>query len=121
MQIMPEDERVGKVIVGEFKHFKDVLTVVWNTQTAVTQRDVSATVKDVVGKKVVVQSENAMRHDEEKVDQEGPHSGSTRHNGQPPGSCAAAVQDWAVDKRHQGRNPSHARPHLRLLHHLQVG
>lgn len=51
-EVAPEDQRVGKNIVAQFKHFKDVLTLVWNEQTEVTQKDISATVEEVKGKRV---------------------------------------------------------------------
>ena len=40
--VAAEDDRIGKTIVAEFKHFKDVTTMVWNEE--VTQKDVRAVV-----------------------------------------------------------------------------
>ncbi|CAE8585703.1 unnamed protein product [Polarella glacialis] len=51
-KVTEEDERIGKVIVNEFRQFKDVLTVLWNQQTSATQKDVSSTLKEVVSRRV---------------------------------------------------------------------
>lgn len=48
-----EDERLGKVIVNRFNHFKDVVTVVWNQQTAVTQMHISDRASQVQCKEMV--------------------------------------------------------------------
>ena len=43
-KVAAEDDRIGKTIVAEFKHFKDVTTMVWNEE--VTQKDVRAVVRE---------------------------------------------------------------------------
>lgn len=61
----------GKAIVLEFKHlFKDVLTHVWNKETATTQQNEGATVKGLVGKNVTLDCNGSMHQAEEAVDRE---------------------------------------------------
>ena len=50
-----EDERIGKLLVTDFKFFWNVLTVVWNKQTVATQKkNPSSTVSGIVDKSVTV-------------------------------------------------------------------
>jgi hypothetical protein len=56
-KVVAEDDRVGKTIVAEFKHFKDVTTMVWNEE--VTQREVGSVVADAVAWRV----EHGVRRD----------------------------------------------------------
>ena len=43
-QVSSEDDRIGKTIVAEFKHFKDVTIMVWNEE--VVQLDIEAVVQE---------------------------------------------------------------------------
>lgn len=50
--VIESDVRIGKVLVAEFRHFKDVLTFVWNELTSATQKDVGATLREVTSHRV---------------------------------------------------------------------
>mmetsp|Transcript_175699 Transcript_175699/g.558037 ORF Transcript_175699/g.558037 Transcript_175699/m.558037 type:complete len:1076 (-) Transcript_175699:522-3749(-) len=42
-----DDERIGKLIVQDFPHFKDLLTMIWNQQTEVSQKDIMHTIEEL--------------------------------------------------------------------------
>jgi len=50
--VVSEDQRISRVILSSFRHFKDVMTVVWNQQTGGTQKDITATVNEISSKRV---------------------------------------------------------------------
>lgn len=43
-QVTSDDDRIGKTIVAEFSHFKDVTTMVWNEEA--TQKNIEAVVQE---------------------------------------------------------------------------
>lgn len=64
-KVVAEDDRIGKTIVAEFKHFKDVTTMVWNEE--VTQREVGSVVKDALAWRVENGIKRNVHLDESKL------------------------------------------------------